>query len=94
LELQNEAKIDAMTDGEVLDFLRASFAQVHEELGTIRLRVTEGVERLGRLERETAGLRIEIAHLHEAFAMLSTRFDRHDQQLERIERRLDLREAH
>ena len=50
----------------------------------------EVIVRLGRVERETAGLRLEIANLHGDFASLSERLDNLDRRLDRVERRLDL----
>jgi hypothetical protein len=74
-----------VTDTEVLDFLRAQFAQLEGRLDRTDLRLDELTQRVGRLERETAGLRTEIANLHG-----DTRLDRIESCLDRIERRLAL----
>lgn len=50
----------------------------------------EVISRLGRVERETASLRSEIANLHEDWVGLSRRLDNFDRRLGRIEHRLDL----
>ena len=75
-----------VTDTEVLDFLRVQFAQLNGRLDRIDLRLDELTQRVGRLERETAGLRTKIANLHGDFATHSTRLDR-------IEHRVALPEA-
>jgi hypothetical protein len=50
----------------------------------------EVISRLGRLEREMAGTRRDIANLHEDWVGLSARLDNFDTRLQRIEHRLDL----
>ena len=49
--------------------------------GPVIARLGELVERVGRLERETAGLRMAIANLHEDFAGLSGRLDRYGERM-------------
>ena len=64
---------------QLLDFLRSSFASLHERLDHIDRRLDELAQRIGRVEQEIAGLHVD-------FAGLSVRLDRHDERLNRIER--------
>lgn len=66
----------------MLNMLRA----IRAEQGAQREKLDEIIDRLGRLEREIAGL-------HSDYAGLSVRLDNLDRRVGRIERRLELVEA-
>jgi len=71
------------TEPEVLDFLRAQFARVHECLDSISVELTD-------LKGRVTALALSVAQVHGDFARQSLRLDRIDTRLDRIERRLDL----
>ncbi|HPO18304.1 MAG TPA: hypothetical protein PLO07_03850 [Rubrivivax sp.] len=52
-------------------------------------KLDEVVHRLGPLATAVAGLRRDFAHADEHAALLSVRFDRMNERIERIERRLE-----
>ncbi|MCB8874214.1 hypothetical protein [Acidisoma silvae] len=71
---------------ELLRAIRAENARTNEIL-------TEHGHRLARIEIGMAGLRRDQASDAEAVALMGLRFDRVDERLDRIERRLGLIEA-
>jgi predicted nuclease with TOPRIM domain len=70
----------------ILSMLRAIRCKLDEH----DLKFEEVITRLGRLERESASLRSEIANLHGDFVSLSERIDNVVRRLARVEHRLDL----
>jgi predicted nuclease with TOPRIM domain len=75
-----------MTDADILDFLRAQFARLHERHDKTDGDIADLKSRVGRLE-------ITVADLHGDYARQSVRLDRIETRLDRIEKRLDLAEA-
>jgi hypothetical protein len=69
--------------GDVENLILDRLHRIDGRLDTIQNDIRESKERLGHLERGQAGLALQ-------YATLSTRVDRIDLRLERIERRLDL----
>ena len=72
-------------DNLILVYLRRLDAKVDGLAGDMR----EVKARLGLVEVSLAGLRREVAHLSESYALLSVRMDHFDERLSRVERRLD-----
>ena len=70
----------------VLSFLRAQFAQVHQRLDSIEGKLSEVAQRTGILELTTACLHRDIGSLIEVDAFMSTRLDRIAAHLDRVER--------
>jgi predicted nuclease with TOPRIM domain len=70
----------------ILNMLRA----IRAEQAAQREKLDEIISRLGRLEREVAGLHRELAGLHDDYAGLSVRLDNLDRRVGRIEARLEL----
>ncbi len=58
----------------------------------IEHRLEEIVQRIGHVEMSVASLRKDFAHGEEASAAMAVRFDRMSDRIDRIERRLELRE--
>lgn len=71
---------------EILDFLRANFARIHERLDRIDIRLDELTTRVGAIERDLAAMKVD-------YAATQVRLDNMDRRIERIERRLSLIEA-
>jgi septal ring factor EnvC (AmiA/AmiB activator) len=72
----------------VLEHLRA----ISADIARMERKQDEVITRLGRLELAVAGLRRDMAHTDEAAAEQNVRMDHLAERVERIERRLELRE--
>jgi hypothetical protein len=72
--------------GDVENLILERLRCIDGRLDTMQNDIRESKERMGHLERGQAGLALQ-------YATLSTRVDRIDLRLERIERRLDLADA-
>ena len=72
----------------VLEHLRALRAGQER----MERKLDEHTQRLGRLEMAIAGLRSDMVHTDEAAAEQSVRIDHLAERLDRIERRLELRD--
>jgi septal ring factor EnvC (AmiA/AmiB activator) len=72
----------------VLEHLRA----IRADIARMERKQDETITRLGRLELAVAGLRRDVAHTDEAAAEQSLRIDHLAERIDRIERRLELRE--
>lgn len=72
----------------VLEHLRA----IRADIARMERKQDEAITRLGRLELAVAGLRRDVAHTDEAAAEQNVRIDHLAERVERIERRLELRE--
>ena len=72
----------------VLEHLRA----IRADIARMEPKQDETITRLGRLELAVAGLRRDAAHTDEAAAEQNVRIDHLAERIERIERRLELRE--
>lgn len=72
----------------VLEHLRA----IRGDMARMERKLDETISRLGRLELAVAGLRRDMAHTDEAAAEQSVRIDHLAERVERLERRLELRE--
>lgn len=72
----------------VLEHLRA----IRTDIARMERKQDETITRLGRLELAVAGLRRDVAHTDEGAAEQSVRLDRLAERIDRIERRLELRE--
>ena len=59
-------------NGEILDFLRACFGRIDDRFDRIDQKLDEVVTRLGRLEREVAGLHVLTlrSHVEEVVAII------------------------
>ena len=67
--------------------IRASQERTELEIGDIKARLTA-------MDETMANSRTDLAHLHSLYAQQSKRIDRIEDRLGRIERRLDLVDAH
>ena len=72
---------------DVLDYLREQFLRVHDKLDGLRGDMTNLKVRLSTLEAESGHVRIGLAEVN-------SRLDRMDGRIERLERRLELADAH
>lgn len=72
----------------VLEHLRA----LRADMARMERKQDETITRLGRLEVAVAGVRRDIAHTDEGAAEQSVRLDHLADRIDRIERRLELRE--
>lgn len=72
----------------VLEHLRA----IRADIERMERKQDETITRLGRLELSVAGLRRDVAHTDEGAAEQGVRIDHLAERIDRIERRLDLRE--
>ena len=72
----------------VLEHLRA----IRGDIARMERKQDETITRLGRLELAVAGLRRDMAHTDEAAAEQGVRIDHLAERLDRVERRLNLRE--
>jgi septal ring factor EnvC (AmiA/AmiB activator) len=72
----------------VLENLRA----IRADIARVERKQDETITRLGRLELSVAGLRRDVAHTDEGAAEQSIRIDHLMERIDRIERRLELRE--
>ncbi|WP_295581023.1 hypothetical protein [uncultured Lamprocystis sp.] len=72
----------------VLEHLRA----IRADIARMERKQDETITRLGRLELAVAGLRRDMAHTDEAAAEQNVRMDHLAERVERIERRLELRD--
>ncbi len=77
-------------DNLVLAYLRRMDAKLDRVLDEVQ----DPKQRVTALEIGQARIRQDIAELHGLYAGSQLRMDRIDSRLERIERRLDLQEAH
>jgi hypothetical protein len=78
---------------DVLDYLRAQFARVHQRFDRVEQLLDEHTVRLGMLERGQVDLRRDNAEVHAALAAINQRLDNQSRQVERINRRLELTET-
>ena len=72
----------------ILDHLRG----IRVDIGGLKKDMREVKQRLNSIESSIAGLRRDNAHLFGDMADQNTRFDRLAERVERIERRLDIRD--
>jgi septal ring factor EnvC (AmiA/AmiB activator) len=72
----------------VLEHLRA----IRVDIARVERKQDETITQLGRLELAVAGLRRDVAHTDEAAAEQGLRIDHLAERIDRIERRLELRE--
>ena len=67
---------------------------IRADLGSVKVDLADLKTRVGSLEEHAAGMRWDMSLLHADIADTHKRLDQQDQLLERLEHRLDLREAH
>jgi septal ring factor EnvC (AmiA/AmiB activator) len=72
----------------VLEHLRA----IRADIARMERKQDETITRLGRLELAVASLRRDVAHTDESAAEQNVRVDHLAERIDRIERRLELRE--
>jgi hypothetical protein len=73
-------------NAEVLDYLRARFAPVHEKLDRV-------IDDVGNLKVRGSALEAEAGYVRVGLADVNSRLDRLDARVERIGQRLELTEA-
>ena len=81
-----------MTDDNIRDFIDERLKRIESKLDRALEDVGNLKQRTGHTETMMAGLKTDIAHLHTIAAEHSNRFDSLDDHLDRIERRLALKD--
>jgi septal ring factor EnvC (AmiA/AmiB activator) len=72
------------------EFVHERFRRTDEKLDKVVELLAGFALRLGSVERQVAGLRVDFAQLREDLVRIERRIDSSDAKLERIEKRLDL----